>query len=807
MDYKVYKAVVVGAGTMGAAIAAHLANAGVEVTLLDIVPRELTDAEKKAGLTLQDKQVRNRIVQAGFDAALKSRPASFFSKEVASLVSLGNLEDDFQVISEADWIIEVIIEHLKIKQDLMARIDAVRAEHAIVSTNTSGIPVHSIAEGRSTGFKQHFLGTHFFNPPRYLKLLEIIPTQDTLPGVVDFISRFCEIRLGKGIVMCKDTPNFIGNRVFSVTLADALNYIIENGYTVPEVDAITGSVMGRPKTGTFRLLDLVGIDVAGHVSRNLAELIPDDAIAQKVLQAEKPAHVSKTMIERNWFGNKTKVGYYKQVEVDGKKDFWPLNLQTLEHEPGPEKIRFDSIGKVKDTEGVGKRLKALIAEDDKAAKLARAMTYSLLAYSSQCVPEIADLPSSIDEALCWGFGHGTGPFEIWDALGVADALAAMKADGHQPAAWVDEMLRAGIETFYQYEDQRKVGIYTPVDKAYRRMSVTPGLIHLPKLKVDEKVVAKNDGASLIDMGDGIACLEFHTKMNALDADVITMLGQSLDIVDQGFDGLVVGNEAENFSAGANLFFVVMLAQQGDWEQLKLAVSTLQQVNMRMRYFPKPVVIAPAGLALGGGAEITMSGSKVVAAAELYTGLVEVGVGVIPAGAGTKEMLRRVMNPAMLTENVDPMPFAQRLFMQVGMARVATSAVEAQELGILRPSDRIVMNREYLLAEAKREVRAMADAGYVPPRPEKIYAAGRDVLATLQVGIYTFHEGGYITDHDKVVASKLAYVLTGGDISQGQWVSEQYILDLELEAFLSLCGEKATQDRMWHMLQTGKPLRN
>jgi 3-hydroxyacyl-CoA dehydrogenase len=435
------------------------------------------------------------------------------------------------------------------------------------------------------------------------------------------------------------------------------------------------------------------------------------------------------------------------------------------------------------------------------------MMYHSFAYSSYCIPEITELPSSIDEALCLGFAHEAGPFEIWDALGVAEAIEGMKTEGFEPAPWVAEMLPGGGETFYKYEDGRKVGIYHPGKKVYEYFEDDPREIKLQILKKGDGVVKKNDGASLIDMGDGIACLEFQTKMNALDEDVITMINDSLDIVETDFDGLVIGNEADNFSVGANIFFIVMLAQQEQWDDLELAVRTLQGAAMRMRYSPKPVVVAPAGLALGGGAELIMSSSRVVAAAELYTGLVEVGVGVIPAGAGTKEMVRRVMNPPMRTKNIEPLPLAERLFMQIGTAKVATSAVEAKEFGILSQTDRIVMNRDHLLAEAKREARHMADAGYVPPRPEKIYAAGRDVLSYLRVGLFMFDEAGGITEYDKVVGEKLAYVITGGDISKPQWLSEQYFLDLECEAFLSLCGEKRTQERLWHMLQTGKPLRN
>jgi len=807
MNYQVRKAVVIGSGTMGAALAAHFANAGVPVTLLDIVPKELTPEEKEKGLTLKDRAVRNRIVDAGLQAALKSRPASFFSPEHAALVATGNLEDDFDVIAEADWVIEAIIENLKIKRGLMERIDEVRGEHTIVSTNTSGIPVNSIAEGRSKGFREHFLGTHFFNPPRYLKLLEIIPADDTLPEVVDFISHFGEQRLGKGIVFCKDTPNFIANRVFSVCAAYAMDYVLEHGYTVPEVDSITGPIIGRPKTATFRLIDLVGVDVAAHVSGNLAEAIPHDEIAQKVLTAEKPTKVTEVLLEKGWLGNKTKVGYYKQERVDGKKKFWPLNLETLEHEAPGDKPRFDSIGKVKDIEELGERLKALMAEEDRAAKFVRDTTYFSFAYVSHLVPEITDLPSSIDDAMRWGFMHEAGPFEMWDWLGVAETVEAMKAAGYEPDAWVDEMLAGGQSSFYEYEGDKRIGIYNPAEKAYVRFEPKPKLVSLKAQKDAGKVISENIGASIIDLGDGVICVEFHTKMNALDEDIIAMMDEALDRAERDYAGVVIGNEAENFSAGANLFGVVMAAQGEMWDQLDAIVRALQNVNMRMRYFHKPVVTAPAGLALGGGAEVTMHGNRVVAAAETYIGLVEVGVGVIPAGGGTKEMLRRLLNPHMRTKDAEYLPFMQQLFEQVGMAKVATSAEEARQMGILGPGDRVVMNRDHLIAEAKREVLHMAESGYKPPMPEKIYAAGRDALAALRTGLYMFKESGFISEYDSVVGEKLSYVLTGGELSKPAWVDEQYILDLEREAFLSLCGEQKTQERMWHLLQTGKPLRN
>lgn len=806
MKCKIHRATVIGAGTMGAAIAAHLANAGLPVTLLDVVPDKLTPEEEKKGLTLQDRGVRNRIVQQGLDRALKSRPASFMTPDTAALVSVGNLEDDFDVVRTSDWVIEVIVENLKIKRQLMERIDATRGPDTMVSTNTSGIPVASIAEGRSHQFRLHFLGTHFFNPPRYLKLLEVIPTQDTLPEVVDLISRFAEYRLGKGVVIAKDTPNFIGNRLASVDGAFSMNYILEHGYTVDEVDAITGPAMGRPKTATFRLLDLVGIDVWEHVGGNLAQAIPYDERASRYLNARPGNAFIHQMVERGWLGNKAKSGFYKEVKQDGKKEFWSLNLKTLEYEP-PTKPRFDSLKKAKDAEGLGERLKALLAGNDRAGELARAVVYQDLAYASACIPEIADTPLPIDNAVRWGFSHEAGPFEAWDKLGVAETLAAIQAAGFSPAPWVAEMLETGCPTFYEYQGDRKVGVYNQAKCEYDPIEHTAERIVLKEEEAAGKVIAANSGASLLDIGDGIACVSLHAKMNALDDDIFGMIETALDRVENEFDGLVIGTDGENFSAGANLFMVVMGAQNGLWDQLDAAIRKMQSLNMRMRYFPRPVVAAPAGLALGGGAEIIMHAGRVVAASELYSGLVELGAGVIPAGGGTKEMVRRILNPPMRTQNADPLPFLQRIFEQIGLAKVGTSAEEARQMGILGPADRVIMNRDLLIAEAKKEAISLAHTGYHAPLPEKVYAAGRDALAALQVGIYMMKEGKYITEYEGVIANKLACAMTGGEISRPAWVDEQYILDLEREAFLSLCGEEKTQQRMWNLLQTGKPLRN
>lgn len=794
MNHQINHAVVIGSGTMGAAIAAHLANAGVPVTLLDIVPK---DAMKASG------GARNRIVREGWDRCLKAKPANLMSSDLRTLVRLGNLEDDFGTVAEADWICEAIIEDLAIKQALMARIDGVRNTSAIVSTNTSGIPIGSISEGRTKEFKKHFLGTHFFNPPRYLKLLEVIPTPETDPEVVRAMSRFGEYRLGKGVVLCKDTPNFIGNRVFFGTATFGLNFILENGYTVDEVDAITGPLIGRPKTATFRLADLVGIDVWDHVGRNLGPMIPHDQLAQDYLKRDAPRKLIGALVERKWLGNKTGVGFYKEVRPEGgAREFWPLDLRTLEH-VAPTKPRFDSVKKAREVAGLGERLKVLLGESDRAAQLVQALTYQSFQYGASLLPEVADTPKPLDDAVRWGFGHEAGPFEIWDLLGVRESVRRMKAAGYPAPKWVSRMLKTGTEAFYQYKKGAKVAVYDVKKEKYIRLGKPEGAVALKGVKV----VKENAGATLFDMGEGIACVDLHTKMNALDDDIFQVLQEGLDGLARDFDGLLISTQADNFSAGANLFMLVVGAQQGMWDTLDQAVRKLQNLNMRIRYSQKPIVVAPAGLAIGGGCEITMHASRVVCASESYLGLVELGAGVIPAGGGTKEILRRLVNPPMKTENAEVLSHLQRAFLQIGQAKVSTSAEEARQMAILGAQDRVVMNRDQLLAEAKREVVHMVGAGFRAPAPEPIYAAGRDALAALRVGTWMFKEGGYISEYDHHVAGKLAFAMCGGELTAPQWVSEQYILDLEREAFLSLCGEEKTQARMWSLLQTGKPLRN
>jgi 3-hydroxyacyl-CoA dehydrogenase len=807
MSYAINRVTVIGAGTMGAAIAAHLANAGIPADLLDIAPRELTPEEEAKGLTLDDPAVRNRIVRKGWQRCIKARPNNFFASDVADRVTLGNLADDFDRVGEADWIVEAIVERLDIKQQLMARIEAARKPGSIVSTNTSGIPINDIAQDRSADFQAHFLGTHFFNPPRYLKLLEIIPHEKTKPGVLAFMEEFATRTLGKGVVMCKDTPNFIANRFISIVGAYTLNFAIDHGYTVEEVDTLTGPVIGHPKTATFRLYDLVGLDVMAHVNTNLYPAIPGDAYREE-LKHERSTAVVDGMLERRWLGNKTRQGFYKRMETEEGRQFWSLDLETMEYEP-PVRPRFDAIGKHKDVADAGDRIKRICGEKDRAGQFIWAVTAFGVNYAASLVPHVAEDIVSVDNANKWGFGHELGPFEIWDALGVAESVDRMEAEGITVTPWVKEMLAEGHNTFYQTVGG-KLHAYDPASRSYVALGEDPRMIVLKGIKAEgERVIARNPSASLIDIGDGVLCLEVHTKMNALDGDVFNMAIRAREELEKDWAGLVVGNQGEHFGAGANLFMVGMAAQQGEWEQLEGIVKRMQDALMDFRYSPKPVVTAPFSMVLGGAAEVMMGSSAICAAAESYIGQVEAGVGLVPAGGGCKELLRRVISPVVKqTPGADPLPFLRRIFETVALGKVSASAVEARQWGFLTPADRIVMNRDHLLHEAKRMVLDLVAADYRPPvRGNEVWAVGAGGLAALEILVYSLKEAGYASEHDVLVANKTAYILCGGKLSTAQWVDPQYILELEREAFMSLLGEQKTLDRMWHMLKTGKPLRN
>ena len=812
MSYKIQKVGVIGAGTMGAAIAAHVANAGYPVVLLDIVPFKLSPEQEKKGLTMEDAVVRNSLVQGGYDRMLKSRPASLMSKGAASLITIGNTEDDFDLLADADWIIEVIIEKLEPKQQLMARLEEVCKQGSIITTNTSGIPIASIAEGRSEDFKARFFGTHFFNPPRYMKLLEIIRAPDSDSEAVQVVSDFCETTLGKGIVLCKDTPNFIGNRMMSIDGSFILDYAFNNGYTIEEVDAITGPLIGRPKTATFRLQDLVGIDIAAHVGNNLYDLIPDDPY-REIIKSPAGVKVITEMMERGWLGNKTGQGFYKKSkDAEGKRVFLILNHETMEHEM-PKKPRFEAVGKVRKIEDLGQRLSALFSDEwaeDRAAKLAWAVTSHLFAYAAAKIPEITDTLTGIDNAMRWGFSYEAGPFEMWDMLGVAETVEKMEAGGLNIAPWVKEMLAAGCQTFYQYKNGKPVAFYDLESKGYQEIAVDPRKISIDDLRAAGKELKRNDSASILDMGDGVLLLEFHAKMNAIDDDMIKLMVEARQMLDDNaeYAGLVVGNQGDNFCVGANIFTIAVAAQQEMFDQIGDVSKALQDALQAFRFSPKPVVIAPFGMALGGGCEVTMAGSRRVAHAESYIGLVEVGVGLIPAGGGVKEMVRRIMTKGMgMSKDNQPLVFAQRIFETIGMAKVGTSAAESAEYGFLDNQDRIVMNRDFLLYEARQEVLTMAAKGYTPPAPAKLFAAGRDTLAALKVGVWMMQQSNYISEYDAFIGEKLAQIITGGNLSAPQMLDEQYFLDLEREMFVELTKQPKTVERIWHMLQKGKPLRN
>jgi len=808
MPHTINRATVIGAGTMGAAIAAHLANAGIPVYLLDIVPRELTSKEKAKGLTLDHPSVRNRIVNEGWQRCVKAKPANLFTPDIAERVTLGNMEDNFDWVGEADWIIEAVVERLDIKQQVMARVEAVRKPASIVSTNTSGIPIHQIADGRSEDFKAHFLGTHFFNPPRYLKLLEVIPHAETQPEIVEFMREFGTRRLGKGVVICKDTPNFIGNRLMSIVGAYTLNYALDHDYTVEEVDALTGPIIGHPKTATFRLQDLVGIDVAAFVGENLYEAIPDDPYREE-LRHPKASALVQAMLERKWLGNKAGQGFYKRVQTEEGRQFWVLNLETLEYQP-PSKPYFKSVSQYKEVEDVRERIRGLCAADDRAGQFVWATTAFGLNYAASVIPEIADDILAIDNVSKWGFNHQLGPFETWDALGVAESVARMEADGMSVTPWVKEMLEAGHTTFYKRENGQLYH-YDPATKDYIAATVDPRAIVLKDLKADEKrIIAGNPSADLVDLGDGVLCVEFHTKVNALDEDIFRMIVQAREELENDWVGLVVGNQGEHFCAGANLFMIAMAVAQQEWERLEGMIKQGQDALMALRYSPKPVVSAPFGMVLGGGAEVMVGSSAICAAAESYIGQAEAGVGLVPAAGGCKELLRRVVSPVVRANPyADPAPFLRQIFEMVAMAKVSTSAEEARQWGFITSADRIVMNDDHLLHEAKQMVLEMAEADYRPPvrSEDKVWAVGANGLAALQMQVWSMKEAGYASEHDALIANKVAHILCGGKLTRPQWVDPQYILDLEREAFLSLLGEQKTIDRIWHMLNTGKPLRN
>ncbi|MBU4277955.1 MAG: 3-hydroxyacyl-CoA dehydrogenase/enoyl-CoA hydratase family protein [Proteobacteria bacterium] len=812
MSLKIKKVGVIGAGVMGATIAAHMANVGLPTVLLDIVPPKMPDPLAKKGVSEDSPVFRNYFAQNGLQGALKSKPASFYVPENAALITTGNLEDNFDLLAECDWIIEVVVELLDIKKDLLARIDKVRAPEAVVTTNTSGISVAAMSEHLSPEFQEHFLGTHFFNPPRYMKLFEIIPGPKTKPEVIEGMAQFAENVLGKGVVFAKDTPNFVANRIGVFGMCYLNQLIDEMGLSFEEADALTGTVLGRPKMASYRLADLVGLDTMGHVAANVYDGCPDDEQREMF----QPPAWFKKMIDNGWLGNKTKQGFYKRVKTpEGKKETLVLDRETMEYRP-KNKVKFASLEAAKQAPGGKGKLKAMYYAKDKAGEFTFKHMSAGLIYAANRIPEIADDIVNLDNAMKWGFNWKMGSFESWDALGLAKSVEAMKAAGYTIPAWVEEMLAAGNESFYKKENG-ELYYYDIPSKEYKLVEMSPEIILLPSLKDRNKTVMENKGCSLIDLGDGVLCLEFHSKMNSLGQDIITMCEKAADKVEaEGWEGLVVANHGSNFSVGANLMLVLFTAQEEEWDELDWMIKKFQDAFMRLKYCAKPVVSAPHQMALGGGCEICLASDRVVAAAESYVGLVEVGVGVIPAGGGTKELLLRnthervfkIERGGLYPKQVYLLPFVARAFETIAMAKVATSAPEAVKMGIFRNTDKVVVNADYRIKKAKDNVLAMSMAGYAPPRPiENLRVLGRDAMGVFNYALYNMHKAGFVTDHDINVATEVARVLTGGNVLPDTEVSEQYILDLERESFLKLCGMPQTQARMAHMLKTGKPLRN
>ena len=785
------KAAVLGAGTMGAGIAAHLANAGIPTLLLDIAPKE-ADAKDK-----------NAIVKSLFDAVKKLKPAPFMLGDNAKLITIGNFTDDMEKLKDCDFVIEAVVENLEIKHKLFAEVDKNRKPGAVIASNTSGIPIDAIAEPFSDDFKQHFVGIHFFNPPRYMKLVEVIPGTKTSGEIACKVSGFLDQRLGKGVVPAKDRPNFIANRIGTFGMMATVHEMIDMGFTPTEIDQITGKAIGHASSATFRTSDLVGLDVLVHVNKNLYPDVPEDEDRDVFLIPD----VIEKMLEKKLLGDKTAGGFFKKSkDAEGNRQILELDLNTLEYKP-QAKTKFPSLDAAKQFENKEKRIKQLVWGDDNVGEFLWKTTSRLARYAANRIPEIADTIVEVDNAIKWGFGWEIGVFETWDAIGVAESVERMKKEGQPIPANIEKMLASGATSFYKSENGEHF-FYDLVNQEYKPVPARPGVLILKDVKERTGVIKSNPGASLIDIGDGVACLEFHSKMNSIGGDTVSMINFAIDEVEKNHVGLVVGNQGGNFSAGANIMMILLAAQEEEWDDINIAVAALQRAIMRLRYSAKPVVTAPYGLTLGGGCEIAMHGNKVRAAAETYIGLVEVGVGVIPAGGGTKEMTMRAMDAAAKAPDADPLAFLKKTFETIGMGKVATSAQEACAWGFFRDSDAISMNGDRLIQDAKQEVLNLAAAGYVAPvERTDITVLGESAESAMKLALHMMRQGGFISEHDQKIGHKLAHIMAGGTINHKSQVSEQYLLDLEREAFVSLCGERKTQERIAAMLKTGKPLRN
>jgi 3-hydroxyacyl-CoA dehydrogenase len=805
MSRKIEKAAVLGAGIMGMGIAAHLANCGIKTYLLDIVPRP-TEEEEKKGVT-KTKAFRNKLALGAVKAAIKNRKPipAFYHNSFADLVTCGNFEDDMELLGECDWIVEVVVENLDIKRKVFTNVEKHMKKDAIVSSNTSGLPIKDMVEGRSDSFKKQFLVTHFFNPVRYMRLLEVVAGPETDPEIVKFISEFGTNIMGKGVVYGNDTPNFVGNRIGMYGMMRTVKEMMEKDYSIQEVDTIVGQPMARPKSAAFRTIDMVGLDTVVHIMENCHESLVDDE-ARDIFKT--PEFIAN-MIEKKQFGNKTKGGFYKKVKgEDGKKEIMVLDWKTGEYMP-KGKVRFDSVGVAKNTDDPVKRVRELIKADDRAGQFAWAVMSDSLIYSGNRVGEIADDIVQIDNAMKWGYNWDAGPFEAWDSVGFSETCERMKADGKTLPPIATAIIDAGGKGFYKSENGNKF-FFDLKTKSYQPYPEDPKSVWLPALKDRKQEITGNANATLIDMGDGVICCEFHAKMNAIDDDIIRMLHEGLNLLekDDKYIGMVVGNHGENFCVGANVMLLLMNAKGGNWDDVEFAIKAFQDTCQRMKYSPKPVVAAPFGMTLGGGMEISMGADRICAHADLFMGQVELGVGLIPGGGGNKELLIRYMEGIPETaQNVNYLPYLQGVFEAIGMAKVSMSADEAKGLKFLRPTDKIVTNKEHVLDTAKRMVQAMSLEGYTQPLPRKLKLPGEFGYATLKMVIDSMCKQHQITEHEQLMAEKLSWVLCGGKTSQNVAVSEQYLLDLEREAFLYLLGTEKSQERISHFLMKGKPLRN
>ena len=798
---RIKKVAVIGSGIMGSGIACHFANIGVEVLLLDIVPFSLSEKEEAKGLTLQDKAVRNRLVNDALNASIKSKPAPLYNLKFADRITTGNLDDDIQKVASADWIIEVVVERLDIKKQVFEKLEKYRTPGTLITSNTSGIPIKFMNEGRTEDFQKHFCGTHFFNPPRYLKLFEIIPGPNTSTEVLDFFNSYGEQFLGKTTVIAKDTPAFIGNRIGIYGIQSLFHLVKEMELTVEEVDKLTGPVIGRPKSATFRTVDVVGLDTLVHVANGIYENCPDDE-EHEVFKL--PAFVN-TLMENKWLGSKSGQGFYKKVkDENGKSQILGLDLETLAYRKG-KRATFPTLELTKNVDNVIDRFKILVAGKDKAGEFYRKNFSLMFSYVSKRIPEISDELYKIDDAMKAGFGWENGPFEIWDAVGIEKGIELMKAIGKEPATWVLEMLASGITSFYTIKDGATY-YYDISQKKHKKVPGQDAFIILNNIRKSSEVY-KNSGCVVEDLGDGILNLEFQSKMNTIGGDVLAGLNKAIDIAEKDFEGLVVGNQGANFSVGANIGMIFMMAVEQEYEELNMAIKYFQDSVMRLRYSSIPTVVAPQGMTLGGGCEMTLHADRVVAAAESYIGLVEFGVGVIPGGGGSKEMALRASD--LFHKNDVELNVLQEYFLTIGMAKVSTSAYEAYDLGILeKGKDIVIVNKDRQIATAKAVAKSMAGLGYTQPVLRKdVMVLGKQALGMFLVGTDSMEAAKFISKHDQKIANKLAYVMAGGDLSEPTLVTEQYLLDIEREAFLSLCTERKTLERIEHMLKTGKPLRN